>query len=238
LDLNRYGYGRFNPIRFKDPSGFCGADTGNNAENTTLLCEELEASLEEIYGLEITGEWTLEEMILLADGIEMIIETFTEVGVEDAEKEFIELYSGLTLNRTRQFADDANAETFEFGDYTEINFYNGTFSQLLASGGYVSFNQLTFRTIAHEFGHVWDESYNRGPSELFATLSGAQLEPIKAYGDPLMYIYDHPQPPSLDVGQNPNEDWAIAFSWFVVDQNQAEVRVTAIEPIISAYFIK
>ena len=65
-DFDRYMYAAGNPVRYNDPSGHCGADTNQyGMEEQQALIEEcmaLRDNLIQLYGIDITGEWTALEM--------------------------------------------------------------------------------------------------------------------------------------------------------------------------------
>ncbi|MCP5099823.1 MAG: RHS repeat-associated core domain-containing protein, partial [Chloroflexi bacterium] len=49
--FNRFSYVGNNPLKYIDPSGHCGADTGSDAAQLTSECETLVTELEDAYGI-------------------------------------------------------------------------------------------------------------------------------------------------------------------------------------------
>ena len=150
---NRYSYVYNNPIRFNDPSGHCGADTGDDADDLTEECERIESELETKYGIDISYgltqrlQWTHEEMILLEKSIQNMAAKMDDMSFLD----------GLTIKRRRwrESSWQGYDATYDQGD-NQIDFYNNTFNDSDDTAQWI---------ILHEMGHAFDNHIGRAGTE-------------------------------------------------------------------------
>ncbi len=139
--LHKYTYGLNNPVKYNDPTGFCGADSVRNIgmqeqRRLTKECETLRDFLESSYILEIGGQWKLNEMEILALSLQDIQSAF---GSLDA---FHDAFGWTWVTRYRE---PGRAEVSWPPNGVQLR--NSPFS----------YNKdVTRWVIIHEFGHRWD----------------------------------------------------------------------------------
>ena len=141
--FDRYSYVGNNPIRYIDPTGHRSDCTEQEIAAGDETCEEnysvddLSSSLQYLYGWNIVGDWTVEELITLIDVAMDIITYINEITSGGGASWFREVMGDININRV---GGDNN--------YVLGNTVNMTFS-------WVNDPDNT-EIFAHELAHVWD----------------------------------------------------------------------------------
>jgi RHS repeat-associated protein len=159
--LNRLSYSYNNPIRYVDPTGHCGADVFSS---DTLMdaaydkCVEIRDGLEQMWGVDITGIWTLLEMKWLGGALKDFFQDIFAGNSKNWGK-----YLGSQSNHPLKIID---RDRFG-GDQLEGHSQPALGKLILQGQGFwkdplkedIGLDYGTFfkRTIAHELGHfLWE----------------------------------------------------------------------------------
>jgi RHS repeat-associated protein len=141
--FDRYAYVGNNPIRYVDPSGHRSDCTEQEIASGDETCEEnftiedRENLLKDLYGWNILGDWTTEELIVLAEVAETIIKYVNQITNGNGTSWFLDYMGDININRL-----------------------GGTNHYVLGNTVYITFTFLQTTTyhedFAHELAHVWD----------------------------------------------------------------------------------
>jgi len=141
--FDRYAYVGNNPIRYVDPSGHRSDCTEQEIASGDETCEEnftnedRENLLKDLYGWNILGDWTTEELIVLAEVAETIIKYVNQITNGNGTSWFLDYMGDININRV-----------------------GGTNHYVLGNTVYITFTFLQTTTyhedFAHELAHVWD----------------------------------------------------------------------------------
>lgn len=200
--FNRYSYVENRPINFNDPTGHCSGDP-NDENNPDIGCWSLLYSLEDTYGIWLTGDWLIDELLDLVLGLS---DLEARLGGIDY---FRAAFGGTELNRVQGVTKGPNNQTANVTSPFKITFWDSAFTSL---------EQVATRfLISHEFGHIWDaqrwlstsyrfEESTGGESCLLEIISGCEY----TQGSPSFTSYSE---------SNRREDWADSFAAYVFGGN-------------------
>jgi RHS repeat-associated protein len=224
--FNRYTYGLNNPLRFTDPTGHCGEDViwawdansqcyvDTNAQ-ATADCIDIRDNLAYLYGVSITGRWTLAEMAILRDAFRTFRDALSDkVGITFPIQAIHDALKGTEIARERKQGSTitvceqiicnlaSNARTSARGG--KITIFDGTFFD---PGGVARDISRAQFTILHEIAHVLDNGNSHRFSDALKEAVGGKNKGC------LIWCWGYEADGALGLTQY--EDWANTFATFV-----------------------
>jgi hypothetical protein len=181
---------------------------------------ELRGTLESLYKISITGEWTLSEMELLQGSLAGIVARLGELGAGSALDAFHNTWSGVRFNRVR---------THSYGrawtrSKNLIDVHNGTFLDTTITMGEPRFSARSgvnvLGTIAHELAHVWDRPSGRSLGQGLRNAVDGHYEHSFLFFEWGQYTVRDRSTYTRAGGHNPpnqSEDWAYTFEALMVN---------------------
>jgi len=136
-DWNRYGYARYNPLKYTDPSGHCAVDgddrcsnNGNNIKISHNSSSWYLVELEQNYNWTFEGSWTNAELKKI---YQVAIDVSSAVGGVAA---MLEMFGAITFDK----------KAMRYGGLGEAH--------------HITLNEASSQwdtwSVAHELGHAWD----------------------------------------------------------------------------------
>ena len=220
--FDRFAYVGNNPVRYIDPTGHRSDCTEQEIAASDETCEEnysvddLSSSLQYLYGWNIMGDWSVEELITLIDAAMDIISYVNEITSGGGASWFREVTGDININRVGGVSN-----------YVLGNTVNMTFSWLKDPD-----NKEIF---AHELAHVWDNRtatmhgsigatwYGGGAADELTKYVGGEPRNLRfingTSGIPIEYQWDTKKSGGGYGNHSTADYFAESFGWMIYDSS-------------------
>ncbi|MGH2536542.1 MAG: RHS repeat-associated core domain-containing protein, partial [Candidatus Promineifilaceae bacterium] len=119
---NRFSYAFNNPVKYRDPTGHCGAEAAASADDSYYVgyaeyyeCAQLRTELQGMLGQQVQGIWFLWQMKAFLEGTRSLAEngfTFQEHWTDDSRRSALQEYIGYWASQVASL--EASARVVEY----------------------------------------------------------------------------------------------------------------------------